>query len=273
MASKQQQWHEDGKCLIDDIYAKLKEVEDSLSKLREIRRKTIQELEKLIAKAKAEEEARKHGRNTKIANISGSSVAIVGVILGVVGFGLSFVTFGASLGLTVAGAALGGAGGLTVAGTTLTKYFLDKDIFKEVQAAVAKDREATREFLTAYTGIKSRVQGVDKLGLVKELLVEILNSPFFSSCKGRKSSGPAAHIGGFVASAAVVLFLNIQTLVTETKSLHKGTDEVEESIKNVISMLKLPEDGEITKIIEECLRECVSDKLYDNVMSQLSGQS
>jgi hypothetical protein len=33
----------------------------------------------------------------------GSETAIVGGILGVVGFGLSFVTFGASLGLTIAG--------------------------------------------------------------------------------------------------------------------------------------------------------------------------
>ena len=56
---------------------------------------------------------------------------------------------GASLGLTIAGAALGGAGGLTLAGTSATKYFLNKEIYTEVQAAVAKDREATEELLTA----------------------------------------------------------------------------------------------------------------------------
>lgn len=37
------------------------------------------------------------------AKIGGSSAAIIGGILATVGFGLSFVTFGASLGLSIAG--------------------------------------------------------------------------------------------------------------------------------------------------------------------------
>ena len=190
IASKQLQWQQDGKCLIDIIYGKLLELEDSLSKLKAIRSKTIQELEKLIVKAKAEEEDKKHGRNTKIANISGSSAATAGFILGTVGFGLSFAAFGASLGLTVAGAALGGAGGLTVAGTSVTKYVLDKKIFTEVETAFAKDRKATQEFLTAYEGIQSRVKRVDKLGFVKELLVKLFKSPLFNGCrKGLNSFG------------------------------------------------------------------------------------
>ena len=189
MASKQQELREGGKCLIDIIYGKLLELEEFLSKLKEIGSKTIQELEKLIVKAKAEEEKKHHGRNTKIANISGSSAAITGVILGAVGFGLSFVTFGASLELTVAGTALGGAGGLTVAGANVTKHFLDKEIFKEVQAAYNKDQEAMQEFQTACKGIESLVQRVNKLGKVKELLLKLFNSPLFSGCKGLKSLG------------------------------------------------------------------------------------
>ena len=139
MALDQRELQEGFQRLADNIYIELKELEDSLSKLREVRSKTIQELENLIVKAKAKEKVKPHGRNTKIANISGSSAAITGSVLAVVGFGLSFVTFGASLGLTITGAALGGAGGLTLAGTSATKYFLNKEIYTEVQAAVAKD--------------------------------------------------------------------------------------------------------------------------------------
>ena len=37
------------------------------------------------------------------AKVGGATGAVVGGILGIIGFGLSFVTFGASLGLTIAG--------------------------------------------------------------------------------------------------------------------------------------------------------------------------
>ena len=65
-----------------------------------------------------------------------------------------------------------------------------KKIFTEVEAAVAKDRKATQEFLTAYERIQSRVKRVDKLGLVKELLVKLFKSPLFNGCrKGLNSFG------------------------------------------------------------------------------------
>ena len=44
-----------------------------------------------------------HFNNISKGKVGGATGAIVGGILGVVGFGLSFVTFGASLGLTIAG--------------------------------------------------------------------------------------------------------------------------------------------------------------------------
>ena len=310
MASEQLELDEGCKLLIGGIYGKLKELEDSLAKLKEIRSKTIQELEKLIIKAKAEEEAKHHGRNIRIANISGSSAAIAGALFGGVGFGLSFVTFGASMILAAVGAGIGGLGGLTLAGTSATKYFLNKEIFTEVQAAVALDREATKEFLTAYEGIQSRIQHVNKLGLVKDLFEKVSNSPYFSFGKGLKclgkdiifesvntaitlkgvgrtvfvgvdaaadtgatvfrslsAAGRVVHIGGFAASV-FLLPLDIYTVVTESKSFHKGTNEVEERIKNLIAKLELPEDGEIKKIIEDCLIEGLGrhgNALYDIV--------
>jgi uncharacterized membrane protein YgaE (UPF0421/DUF939 family) len=44
-----------------------------------------------------------HFKKISKAKVGGAAGAIVGGILGIVGFGLSFVTFGASLGLTIAG--------------------------------------------------------------------------------------------------------------------------------------------------------------------------
>ena len=76
-----------------------------------------------------------------------------------------------------------------MAGANVTKHFLDKEIFKEVQAAYNKDQEAMQEFQTACKGIESLVQRVNKLGKVKELLLKLFNSPLFSGCKGLKSLG------------------------------------------------------------------------------------
>ena len=76
------------------------------------------------------------------------------------------------------------------------------------------------------------------------------------------TAGRVAHVGGFAASVAL-LPLDIYTLVTESKSFHKGTNEVEEKIKKLIATLKLPRDGEITKVTEECLIESLGNALYD----------
>src|SRR4051794_1086526 len=51
-----------------------------------------------------------HHRNATIAKISGSSIGIVGGVLIILGFGLSFVTFGASLGVSIAGGVLSASG-------------------------------------------------------------------------------------------------------------------------------------------------------------------
>ena len=180
--------------------------------------------------------------------------------------------------------------------------------------------------MTAYKGIQSRVKHVDKLGLAKDLLEKVRNSPYFSGFKGLKyfgkdivfdsvsganslkgakgvslweetclkgvgkgsvavgrnvlagvdaatdtsttvsrslsTAGRVAHVFGFVASV-VVLPLDICTLVTQSISFHRGTNEVEERIKELIAKLKLPEDGEITKVIEKCLRESLGNSVYD----------
>ena len=42
-------------------------------------------------------------KGVKIGKLTGASTAIVGGVLAAIGFGLSFATFGASFGLTIAG--------------------------------------------------------------------------------------------------------------------------------------------------------------------------
>jgi apolipoprotein L len=66
-------------------------------------------------------------RNVNISNIVGSSVGLVGSALAIAGVATAPFTFGVSLGLAVAGGVVGGLGGLTVVGTNVTEFVLNKD--------------------------------------------------------------------------------------------------------------------------------------------------
>ena len=66
---------------------------------------------------------------------------VVGSTLGITGFGLSFFTFGASLGLTIAGTALTAAGGTTVAGANIGYLVVSGRSLKHAKMAVETDQE------------------------------------------------------------------------------------------------------------------------------------
>ncbi|CAC5387502.1 unnamed protein product [Mytilus coruscus] len=67
-----------------------------------------------------------HFERISKAKIGGSAAGITGGILAAVGFGLSFVTFGASLGLTIEGGIIAGAGGITVGTSVATDAILSR---------------------------------------------------------------------------------------------------------------------------------------------------
>ncbi|XP_076358794.1 apolipoprotein L3-like [Tachypleus tridentatus] len=68
---------------------------------------------------KVETELNKTKRDVNISNIVGSSAGIVGGVVAVVGLALAPLTAGVSLGLSIGGASLGTAGGLTAGGQML----------------------------------------------------------------------------------------------------------------------------------------------------------
>ncbi|CAC5361450.1 unnamed protein product [Mytilus coruscus] len=80
------------------------------------------------------------GRISK-AKIGGSTAGIVGGVMAAVGFGLSFVTFGASLGLTIAGGVIAGVGGATLGGSVATDAILSRNRKKAAEEIIKKYNE------------------------------------------------------------------------------------------------------------------------------------
>ena len=73
--------------------------------------------------------------------VGGTAATTTGSVLSIIGFGLSFVTAGASLSLTVAGGILAATGGVAVAGAELVYYIVSNNTFKNAQTACNVDRE------------------------------------------------------------------------------------------------------------------------------------
>lgn len=79
------------------------------------------------------------------AKVGGATGAAVGSVLGIVGFGLAFVTFGASLGLSICGAIIGGAGATTMACADVGHFVFNIITKKNLQRSFELEKEKLQD--------------------------------------------------------------------------------------------------------------------------------
>ncbi|CAC5423580.1 unnamed protein product [Mytilus coruscus] len=120
----------------DNLDIEVKRLHDNLNKLRECKGEVVLGLKELA------DNLDKHFKKIAKAKVFGSVTSIGGGILAGIGFGLSFATFGASLGLTLAGSIIAGAGGATVGGSMITDAVLS-----------IKRRKSAQDILDEYNTI------------------------------------------------------------------------------------------------------------------------
>ena len=79
------------------------------------------------------------------ARIGGAVAITTGLALTVIGFGLTFVTFGASLGFTYAGCTMAAAGAATMGGGEVGYYAVSLNTLKQAEYACNVDREMMKK--------------------------------------------------------------------------------------------------------------------------------
>eukprot|EP00795_Rhopilema_esculentum_P004464 gene4464-20708_t len=110
-------------------------------------------------------------KGCNIANVTGSSVGAAGGLMALGGILLSPFTFGASLGLTVAGAATGVAGAATNITTSIVESSKMKDKCQAAQDYLDKDKSKTEELGAI---VEILIGYVEKLELLQAKLEKIV---------------------------------------------------------------------------------------------------
>lgn len=134
------------------------EIRSEHGKWQPMRQKTIDFLED---KAK---EIDIHHRGANIFNAGGSSVAAIGGGMALAGAVLAPITFGASLGLTIAGGVVGLAGGATSVGATFVDCaWLRRSNQASVEHAREEDRKGTCKLDETFKKIEDEGDEVEKI--------------------------------------------------------------------------------------------------------------
>ena len=96
--------------------------------------------------------------NVNIASIVGSSVGIIGSSLALAGVITAPFTFGASLGLGIAGGVIGGLGGITSAGSKVTEVVMNKKWIMQMQRRQRVLQERSHEVKLCHEKLEKSVK-------------------------------------------------------------------------------------------------------------------
>ncbi|KAK3095854.1 hypothetical protein FSP39_020034 [Pinctada imbricata] len=96
--------------------------------------------------------------NVNIASIVGSSVGFIGASLALAGVIAAPFTFGTSLGLTIAGGVIGGAGGLTSVGSKFTEMALNKKPMDQLTRREMVLAERAVELRTCLSNLEESIE-------------------------------------------------------------------------------------------------------------------
>ena len=152
-------------------------------------------------------------RNTRIAKIAGAtSSLVVGGVLAVTGVALLPFTFGASIGLTVAGAAVGAAGSTTVLAASITSRVMSNKKLRMAQDHISLDKQLSGLVNNAASSVSQAIQQNPDIlskvyggvGIGGRLGVGITKGIGAGVWVGIETSGAALRAGGAILPAVAI---------------------------------------------------------------------
>ena len=134
-----------------DLQMMIREFCRAVRKWIPVRESTIQEILNMI------EKLRMHHRNANTARVAGSATSIIGGAMAIAGLALAPVTFGVSMGLSAGGMALAAAGGTTAAGASIADIGIQKSNMMHTQQLLERDYKQLNEIYMIAEKIVSRI--------------------------------------------------------------------------------------------------------------------
>ncbi|XP_046365183.2 uncharacterized protein LOC124141256 [Haliotis rufescens] len=174
------------------------------------------------------------------ADIAASTVGLISSMLGFVGFGLTFATFGTSLIISLAGAAVGVVSGCASFAIHRKRMAAKKEMWKQIKAKTDQFNQENESLLhilseaeyfgLVTSGVSGMIEGPIQVGLgalqvakSEEFLpfVADVGATSAKAYKGLTAGGKVLFYGGFVFNV-VSAVIDACTIVNNSKRLIKG---------------------------------------------------
>ncbi len=190
------------------------------------RRRTMELLKELASKLQQSH------RCVITSTTTGAFMGTVGGVLVVAGLIAAPFTFRAGVIVSFAGAGIGGAGGLVVAGSIAVEALFSQLGLEVVQEALDADRAACLDLQCQLDALKSFISDARK---------EKVES------KGTSAEGNLVQCTALKALPTV----NMMTLLKRSFELHEGlTSKVVEVIRKILDELECPDEKEIEMLVD-----------------------
>ncbi|XP_046549949.1 apolipoprotein L1-like [Haliotis rubra] len=213
------------------------------------------------------DELDKAQRKMNIAKTSFASGGIVGAALTIAGIACAPATFGASLGLTIAGLTLGVTSGVGGVSTELANKIINDKVLGKAQQEANIYHEKGQSLLLLMDnmrkqyGSKFKTFLMDKVkGKLKPKLLETISSHGTTAVKiieKISKTGTKGLKGGGIALCALTIPLNVHAIVANSIKIHKNTPSgTAEEIRRIAEELK---DREAASVEVQKLRRRVEE--------------
>ncbi|XP_056592996.1 apolipoprotein L2-like [Triplophysa dalaica] len=158
-------------------------------------------------------------KSTTVGSLVGSSIGVTGGAIALVGLGLSFFTFGASLAVSAIGGAVGMAGGVTGATCNIINIFKQKKLRETIENIIKDFQKTINPMIQHLNTITNKIEELQQEGQK----YSVLNKTIMTSVRSVKTF---SSIGKFLTVLTATLGRTAAKAVRSLKVVGKITGTI-----------------------------------------------